>query len=240
MQKIIQLSLTDFRQILREQLLWVMFIIAPSMQFLVAHWLAPFLIERFPVLDGYQSLIVGVLTIQVVTGIGFVIAMMLLDEKDEDVLTAVRVLPLGPEVFLAYRLLAATVVAFLFAFVMLYFSQLIMISIVQAVTAAGLFALLGPIIALFMSTFSDNKVEGLAVFKGLNLVLLVPIASFFVPEGWSYFFGLIPDFWSLQFVEAIAKEQEASWMNALIGLIVHLAVLIILFIQFKKRVFQIK
>jgi len=238
LQKIILLSLSDFRQILREQLLWVMFIVAPTLQFLTALWLIPYLIGQFPVLDGYQSLMVSALSLQVVTGIGFVIAMMLLDEKDDDVLTAIRVLPLGARYFLTYRLLAATFIAFIFCFVMLYYSRLISISLGQALGGAGLFSLLSPMVTLFMSTFGDNKVEGLAMFKGINLVLLIPIVSFFLPPGWHYLLGFIPDFWSFHFVESAATANSASWLNFIIGCLLHLLFIACLYFQFRKRVFK--
>jgi hypothetical protein len=238
MQKILQLSLTDFRQILREQLLWVMFIVAPTAQFVLARWLIPVAVDYFPVLEGHQYLLAGAMTLQVVTGIGFVVAMMLLDEKDEDVLTAIRVLPLGPEGFLAYRLLAATFIAVLFGFSMLYFSGLVNITLTKALSAAVLFALISPVVVLFMSTYGDNKVEGLAMYKGINLVLLLPIVSFFVPSGWKYFFGLIPNFWSFHFIEPSTGDPGQIWLNFLIGLLLHVLLIMYLFVQFKRKVFQ--
>lgn len=235
---ILQLSLTDFRQILREQLLWVMFIVAPAAQFAIARWLIPVLIGYFPVFDGYQELIAGSMALQVVTGIGFVVAMMLLDEKDDGVLTAIRVLPLSPATFLLYRLLTATLIAWIFGFAMLYFSGLVVITVAQAVAAAGLFALLSPAVVLFMSTFGDNKVEGLAMYKGINLVFLLPIVSFFVPAAWKYFFGIIPDFWSFHFVAALTERQSFPWLYFAVGILVHLLLIAFLFKQFKRRVFR--
>lgn len=234
---LIQLSLTDFRQILREQLLWVMFIVAPSGQFAIARWIAPELISMFPVLNGYQSLIVGALTLQVVTGIGFVVAMMLLDEKDDGVLSAIRVLPISPGAFLTYRLFTTTLIALIFAFVMLYFSGLTTLSVGEAIAAAFLFALISPAVVLFMSTFGDNKVEGLAVYKGINLVLLLPIFSFFVPDVWIYAFGIIPDFWSFQFTVAANNGEAASWINYLAGIGVHILLIGILYRRFQQKVF---
>ncbi|MCB0630757.1 MAG: hypothetical protein R2824_00930 [Saprospiraceae bacterium] len=238
MQKILQLSLTDFRQILREQLLWVMFIVAPTAQFALARWLMPVAIDYFPVLNEYRYLLAGAMTLQVVAGIGFVVAMMLLDEKDEDVLTAIRVLPLGPEGFLTYRLLAATGIAVIFGFSMLYFSGLVNITFTKALAAAMLFAMMSPVVVLFMSTYGDNKVEGLAMYKGINIVLLLPIVSFFVPAGWKYFFGIIPDFWSFQFIGPATNVFSLSWLNFLIGLLLHVLLIGYLFVQFKRKVFQ--
>lgn len=235
---IIQLSLTDFRQILREQLLWVMFLVAPLAQFAIGRWLIPELVDSFLVFAGYQPLIAGVLTLQVVTGIGFVVAMMILDEKDDGVLSAIRVLPISPAAFLAYRLFMATLIGLVFAFGMLYFSGLTTLTVLPALMAALLFSLISPAVVLFMSTFGDNKVEGLAMYKGINLVLLLPIVSFFVPDGWRYAFGFIPDFWSFYLVEALTVHHPLSWLYLTGGILTHLLLIGILYVQFKRRVFR--
>ncbi|PHN03281.1 hypothetical protein [Flavilitoribacter nigricans] len=235
---LIRLSITDFRQILREQLLWVMFIVAPAAQFALARWLVPELIAAFPVFDGYQVLIAGAFTVQVVSGIGFVMAMMLLDEKDDGVLSAIRVLPLGPGAFLIYRLFTATMIAVIFGFAMLYFSGLVAFSVGEAFAAALLFALICPAVVLFMSTYGDNKVEGLAMYKGVNLVLLLPIVSFFVPDGWHFALGFIPDFWSFHFTAALAGEQDIPWLFFGLGVLAHLLLIGLLYRQFRRRVFH--
>lgn len=234
---ILQLSLTDFRQILREQLLWVMFIFAPVIQFTLARWLIPVLMEQFPILNGYQFLILGAMCLQVVSGIGFVIAMMILDEKDDGILTAIRVLPLSSAAFLAYRLLAATLVALVFAFGMCWGSGLIDLSVWQAGVAAILFALTSPAVTLFMSTFGDNKVEGLAMYKGVNLVLLLPIASFFTPAIWSYTFGWIPAFWSFRIIADLDTQSTITWFYFATGIILHSLLIAWLFIRFRRKIF---
>ena len=43
-----------------------------------------------------------------------------------------------------------------------------------------LLALLAPIMTITLATFAGNKVEGLALFKGLNLVVFLPAAAFFI------------------------------------------------------------
>lgn len=235
---LLQLSVTDFRQILREQLLWVMFIVAPTAQFALARWLVPVLIGYFPALDGYQPLFVGAFTLQVVTGIGFVVAMMLLDEKDDGVLSAIQVLPISSGTFIFYRLFMATLIGLVFAFAMLYFSGLISITFGQSLAGALLFAMISPAVTLFMSSFGDNKVEGLAMYKGINLVLLLPIASFFTPPQWRYLFGFIPDFWSFHYVQEVVTTQRFPWPELGVGLLIHGILIYTLLVQFRKRMFR--
>jgi fluoroquinolone transport system permease protein len=189
MNKLLALSLTDCRNIFREQILYIMFVGAPVAQFLIARFLLPWVGEQFPAVVPYFPLIVMLMIVQVVSSIGFVGASILLDERDEDVLTAIRVMPVSATYFLTYRLLFTVLVSLAYALAMIRFTGLVFVPWPEAVAAAFLFACLGPVVLLVLAVFSTNKVEGLAVFKGLSLVLLLPAASFFISGGLKYAFG---------------------------------------------------
>ena len=93
MQKLLRLVRLDLSMILREEMLWFMLFVVPALQFSAALLLLPWLEEQFPVMAEYHLLVVMLMTLQVVTSIGFVLASMLLDERDEEVLTALRAMP---------------------------------------------------------------------------------------------------------------------------------------------------
>ena len=44
----------------------------------------------------------------------------------------------------------------------------------------------GPFTALFLVTFAENKVTGLALIKILNTVNMLPVLAYFVPEPWQW------------------------------------------------------
>ena len=236
MVKWLQLTLTDFRNVLREQLLWFMFIIAPVLQFLMAKFGVPWLIGYFPIIDDYREIALIFMTVQICSGIGFVMASILLDERDEEIHTAIRILPVSTAAFLAYRLGITTIITFLFSWAMITFSGLAGLSLQQSVAASLLFAIIAPIVTLAMASLSRNKVEGLAMFKVLNLILLVPVVGLFLVPPIQYAFGLIPMYWSYQYL-ASAGGRANGWLWFL-GLGYHLVLLVALFRIFSRRFYR--
>ena len=88
-----------------------------------------------------------------------------------------------------------------------------------------------------MGTFAQNKLEGMAFFKGINLLLILPVLSFFLTGFMKYLFIPIPVFWTyLLYKSALLNEMVGLIFAA--GLMVYLTVLLFLFLQFKKRVFE--
>lgn len=236
MGRLLQFTLNDLRNIFREQMLWVIFIVAPILQFLIARFAVPEVEVRFPILKDYHLIILMLLTLQIVTGLGFVLASVLLDEKDENVLTAIRVLPLPPETYLSYRLISGTGVAFIFSWTMLTASGLLKLSLFASFAGALLFALLTPIVVLILATFASNKVEGLAIFKGLNLILLLPVASTFLPDLFNYLLAIVPVYWTMQFLQQSLNGQGVFQFFA-IAILLHFIFIAVLFYFFRRKVF---
>lgn len=237
MQKLLRLARLDLRMILREQMLWFMLFVAPGLQFSMALLLLPWLEQRFPIMTDYHSLIVMLMTLQVDTSIGFVLASMLLDERDEEVLTALRAMPVGVNTFLIYRLGIGTIMAVLFAYAMLSTPGLEGLGLASRFTAALLFASTAPITTLALATFSSNKVEGLAVYKGLSLILILPACSFFMGSWVQYTLGFVPVYWSLHFVAKVLVGEPGG-LELFMALLTHGLVLWMLFRLFKRRVFS--
>lgn len=237
MQKIIYLGWSDFQNIFREQILYFMFIGAPILQYAMLLWGVPWLVEWYPLLADYQGLMLVFLAQQVVAGIGFVIASILLDERDEGVLTALRITPISENTFIAYRLLLSVGVAFVYSVIMFSTTSLVPMSALQVLVSSLLLAAITPLVTLSMATFSQNKVEGLALYKGINLLLLLPAASFFVAAPWHWSMAMIPTFWTYWMVDRIAQYSE-FWPYLLSGLVVHGLILWGLIRLFKARVLR--
>ncbi|MCB0546908.1 MAG: hypothetical protein KDD19_04920 [Phaeodactylibacter sp.] len=237
MEKLLRLARLDLNMILREQMLWFMLFVVPALQFCMALLLLPWLEQRFPVLAGYHSLILMLVTLQVVSSIGFVVASMLLDERDEQVLTALRTMPVGVNTFLFYRLSIGTLMAGLFSFSMLSAPGLEGLGGAARLTAAFLFASTAPITTLALATLSSNKVEGLAVYKGLSLILMVPAGSFFIHSWVQYALGIVPVYWVLHYVDTVLAG-DAALKEMIMAIGTHALALTLLFRLFKWRVFS--
>jgi fluoroquinolone transport system permease protein len=97
--------------------------------------------------------------------------------------------------------------------------------------------LIAPFITLIISTYAKNKVEGMAFFKGVDLILLLPMLSFFVIGNLKYIFSIIPAFWTYNLFNASLTNGNTAYYF-IIGLTIYGILISILFLQFKKRIFD--
>ena len=236
MVKLMRLMALDFRMILREQMLWFMFWVAPALQFAAVYLVLPILERYFPVLSEYRLLVLLLMTLQVVSSIGGVIAYMLLDEKDEEALTAIRTMPIGVNAFLFYRLFLGTSAAFVFAVLMLAVTNIAHLNLVQVLLGALLFAGTAPLVTLTLASFAQNKVEGLAVYKVVSLALLLPAASFFLGSAFKYLLGVVPVYWTFHFLAAV-DAGKTGLLELGLALLTHALAFWGLLRVFRRRVF---
>jgi len=235
MSAILSLSLNDLRNILREQILRVIFIFLPIICLSFATWAVPPISEAYPEIIPYYPVILMLLCMQITAGVGFVSAAMFLEEKDQHLLPVIQVLPMSSTFFLGYRLLFTFVYTLIFALILILGTGLLSISVGYGLLLAFLFAFPAPVIMLIMSVFAGNKVEGLAIFKGVNFIYLLPLAAFFMDSSWKNLFAVLPVHGNYQFLWSVAAGSPAwEWFG--LGLGYHGALLVGLIWVFRKRV----
>lgn len=230
------LVLSDIRQIFRDPTLKT-FIFAPFLLLAIIRYFIPYLTSIFPDLIPFVSYLVMLGCLQTGTLFGFVTSFLILEEKDEQLIPVIRILPISATFFILYRLVIAVFMSFFGAFLILLFSNLVTFSLIQTVVLSFFFALSSPFIILIVSTFAKNKVEGMAYFKGINLVMLIPILSFLYDSVLFLPFQLVPIFWTFTlFQEFLVNSVSLTTWSFLIG--VHTVILSALIQFFKKRVFE--
>ena len=238
MNKVIQLTLNDLKNITRDDILKYFFIAVPLLFILVLMLVVPILIEQFPAIDDYSEVIVTFFSLELPLIIGFVISFLMLDEKDERVFTALRVMPISVFQFLFYRLFFAVFFAFAFIFLMLLLSDLHDISIIEMLLISLAFALITPILVLIEASFASNKVTGFTVFKALNFIFIIPIAGFFIESKWSLLMGLIPTYWPMQSIYQ-TLSTELSFTHFTISILYSVSLIVFLSLIFNKRVYNL-
>lgn len=119
---------------------------------------------------------------------------LLLDERDEGLGAYYAVTPLSRQGYWRIRLTPPVVLAGAFA---LLFPAATGLTPYSPSLAAALLlaALLTPLIALMLVSFASNKVEGLALSKGLSLLVFIPAAVHFLPDPWRWLLSPLPPFW---------------------------------------------
>jgi fluoroquinolone transport system permease protein len=148
---------------------------------------------------------------------GAIIALLVLDERDDGTLTAMGVTPLGLGGYVRYRLLSGVVLAALLPAVSLPLTGLVPLAALLGAVPALLPALLiGPLAGCVVLVLAQNKVDGLAMMKGAALVWALPLAGWFVDGWWTPLLRVIPTGAVLHALWG-GLEGEAVWLPALAG-----------------------
>lgn len=236
MKKLRTLVLADVQKIFRDPtllfFLLIPFIITAALRF----YILP-LSEEYLIIKEYHQYIMMSAGIQTSIMFGFIIAFIVLEEKDEKVLEAIRVLPLSPSYFISYRLVFAAVVSFSGALFTISFSGLAYPGMLNSVFLAFLYSLAAPFISLFIATYAENKVEGMAYFKGIDLVLLIPIIGFVIGGFWSKVFVFVPTFWTFLLYQR-SFLGEPILLTFIIGTVFYTVVIAFLVKSFSEKVFR--
>lgn len=140
---------------------------------------------------------------------GAVVGFLLLDQRDDQTLLALRVTPLPLGAYLTYRLAAPTLIGLFTTLVALALAGGLGLGLGEALLAALAAAPLAPLTALALAAFARNKLEGMALMKALNLLLAAPLGGLFLPEGWGLALAALPTFWVAQAIWALQAGAPA-------------------------------
>lgn len=232
----------DLRSVRRDSLLIYMLAIPPLMVVLARLILpaATGYLSRnfgFDLVPYYPMLLSFFFVLQIPLLFGVLVGLMVLDEKDDDTLTALRVTPISISGYALYKGGAAVVLSFVYVLVALPLTGLLPASLLPAVApSAVLSGLMAPIFALVIATFAANKVEGLALMKVLSIFMLGPLAAYFVGSSWQLLFGLLPTYWPAK-AFWVAGEGGNFWPHVLAGLAYALLLISLLLRRFRQKVF---
>jgi fluoroquinolone transport system permease protein len=239
MSRTLALLRLDVRNLARDPMLLLItclpVLVAILMRFLVP-FLAGLLIDHLNFdLSPYYPLITSFFFMLAPMMYGWVIGFMLLDERDENILEYISVTPLGKTGFLSYRMGLPVLLSFAMAFVLVAVIGLVPFSLLHILPATLLAALEAPIVALFLAGFAGNKVEGLALGKGMGTAFLAPLAALFIPVPYQYLAGVLPPYWV---AKLFIEPHPVPWIQALLitaGLVVHAFWLILMLRKFNRR-----
>lgn len=229
----------DLRNITRDPMLLYIPLI-PVVMAVVFRWgippLGEVLLERLNFdLQPYYPLIASLFLFLVPALVSLMVGFLLLDEKDENTILALMVSPLPLSHFLLYRAALPTLLGMVVTLLTFPLTNLAQIGFAHLLLVCFLAALTGPINALFLAAFVSNKVAGLNVLKFINMVMLLPIAAFFLPMPMQLLAGVVPHYWGMKvFMQAV--EGQPYGIYALIAAMYCLALIALLLRQFRRSV----
>ncbi|MTI47735.1 MAG: ABC transporter [Firmicutes bacterium] len=237
MKKIISLSYNDFRNVLREPML-IMLLIGPVAMTLAIRYLIPILTnltsEYFDLTE-YYPLIGGSVVLFIPMLIGMLIGFILLDERDDSIFLMLIVTPLGRKGYLIYRTLFPAILSIIFSVILLPLIGIVKVSFIEVIAISLLASLEAPVTALLLAGIANNKVEGLAISKGLGIFLIIPIIAYFIKSPWKIIGGVIPYYWPFNAIVAGNQGNDSFWLYIIGGFIVEILILIWLVNRYEKK-----
>jgi fluoroquinolone transport system permease protein len=235
---LLALGPVDAKSIRRDPMLkYVIFIPVPMV--LVLRYGLPFLQARLLVTTGiditpYYMLAMSFIGMVMPLLVGMVVGFLLLDQRDDRTLSALQVTPLSLNGYLAYRISMPMLVSVVMSVVVIKAAGIIEMGWLEAGVAALAAAPMAPLGALFLAAFSSNKVQGFALSKGSGVIMVPPLAAYFVEGSWRWAFGLAPTFWPVRLFWALQTGEAGAWAYLVIGTVYQFGLVWLLLRRFNR------
>jgi fluoroquinolone transport system permease protein len=166
---------------------------------------------------------------------GTVVGFLLLDQRDDETLTALRVTPLRFSHYLAYRIVVPILLSVATTVPMVSFAGVVEMSLADTLLAATAAAPLAPLMALGMGALAQNKVQGFALQKASGVFLGPPAFAYFLSGPWHWAFGILPTFWPFKVWWVLSAGQPGAWLYLMISLVYHGLLLWLLLRRYSVR-----
>lgn len=226
---------TDMRNIIRDRMLLYSAFLFPVVLIIICRLILPWISENIYDLTGFYTILFMMFSIFFPMIFGFIIAFLIMDERDENLLTVLRVMPISRSTYLIYRMVLIISLCFVFVFTFPALSGLIDIPLLEYLPIAVLFSIFAPILALIVNNLANNKIQAFAIFKMLGSVFFLPLFALFIAEDWKYILGVIPNFWTFMALDTLLTTGSQNLGFLAVGYITHLALLGALFYLFNRK-----
>lgn len=227
----------ELRSITRDKM-YIFFAFFPLILAGIAYFLIPYLEEQSSALASDIVVLIFILMNGFI--FGAITGFTLLDDQDDNVLLTLKITPISVKYYVLLKLLISYIFGIFATFLLLLVSGfLVDTDILDVIYILILTPLQGPIYALLINAFANNKVEGFVMMKLSGLILMTPIASLFLIDWTELFLGIFPGFWTARIISMQLIPQDyllnSSSLYFMIGLIVHLFIGSLFFKLYTKK-----
>ncbi|MGH3979005.1 MAG: ABC transporter permease [Pseudonocardiaceae bacterium] len=207
-----------------------------------AMWLVPPLtrfLERQYAFDltPYHMLIVSMfVVVGPVAVLGALCGLMLLEDKDQHTLAALRVAPIPPLTYPLYRTLVIVGVTAVSVVVALAVTRLVPAEVlVKSIPVAIVSGMGAAVVGLLMPVVAGNKVEGLAIMRAVGTLLFgLPVIPWFIDSPAHLLFGVLPTYWPAK-AFWLAAEGANFWPYIAGGLAYNSLLAVLLLHRLHRR-----
>jgi len=225
----------DRKQLLRDPIFFMAILLPLLLMLLIAKGLPWFeSVAPFSITPHIPYLLSIFLLLTPIT-VGMMVGLMMLEERDESLVTYFAITPLGKGRYVAFRIGFPLLINFVLSIV------LVIVFHDAALMRGEVFlhlitsSLETPLMALAILAFAANRLEGLAVAKMLNFVLLPPIILYFLADKWRIFGLIVPTYWVSEGILALSADSVVKfWGFWLGGTAYHILLIWLLFSRFNR------
>lgn len=181
---------------------------------LIGRYVLPWIAESSDFnINLYADFILVILTLITPQIYGGLIGFSILEDRDDNVFTSIRVTPLSIHQFLSFRLVIVTILSFIAGVFVMWFSDIGDISIGNIIAISFLAALAAPMTGLFINAFAHNKIEGFAVMKGFGIIIVFPIIALFFIDKKELLFSFAPGFWPAKVISTLIRGEQMMYLT---------------------------
>jgi fluoroquinolone transport system permease protein len=231
-----KLLVNDIRNIVRDRLLVYTTFLIPLIIIIITRLVIPWLSENIIPLQQYYPQLFMIMVITIPMMFGFATGFLIMDERDENLLTVLRVMPISRSAYLIYRMAFMSILSLIYILLFPVLTGLIDVSIIDYLLIGVLLALFTPVMGLIANIVANNKVQAFAVFKMLGGVFFLPLFAFFINSDLKYILGIIPNFWTFMALDKLVNTGGQDVVFLGIGFILHITLLTFLFYLFNKKI----
>jgi len=233
---------SQFKRIGRDSIL-ILLMVYPFILTILGRYLVPIIQEatlsiNFDLANHYHALMIFFVVMNPVL-FGDIIGLMLIDEREDNTLSAIRVLPIKMSHYIlsksALFILLSTISGMLITWLInLYHVPLLASFLINLVASLGvLFGM------LLVNYLASNKVEGFAAMKGTGFILIIPVIALYIPHPFNFLCGFAPAFWPSMAIAAYSNNFNPSMSTGAylgIGTVYILVVSILLYKKIMEKI----
>ncbi len=193
-----QIVKADLYAVMREPFFWLI-LLSPMLLGVGLRYFLPYLTGQFQNFDlrDYYPVIIALSILTPPLYYGIVLALQVLEEKDENVLIAIAVTPIKLRTYLAARIAVYTIISLPQIVIVHQLIGVIEIQLVKLIWVAIAASLNTSLIVMLLAALAKNQLEGMVMGKGLGFIILLPLAMYFVPDYWHLVCGVLPTYWPI-------------------------------------------
>jgi fluoroquinolone transport system permease protein len=168
--------------------------------------------------------------------VGMIVGFLLLEQREDRTLAALRVTPVSLRMYIAYRLTVPVLVSVLATLVALPLAGFDSLTAPHLLLATAVAAPLAGLYALALPAFAANRVQGFAFIKAVGGFGMVPLVALFVSGPIEVLFALVPTWWMARLYWSLTGVLPGpAWFFALGGAVYCSLLLMLLARRLERR-----